>query len=75
MVWSNCLFWAVRQWAREGGYLLIRKSHYGPFPHFLWSADLKQFSSFVPLDPRHKLIPPPIFRGEVKKEEPDGDLR
>ncbi len=65
--WGNCLFYALRKWAREGGYLVIRKSHHGWWPHFLWSKDLKTFEQFGPPAPRSGLfLPPPVFRGYVK---------
>ena len=55
-------------WWRHGGYLVIRKSRWGWFPHVLWmSPDRSRLSSFVPINPRRHLIPPPLFRGYVKE--------
>lgn len=72
MSWGNCLCWALRQWRKHGGYLVIRRSRYGWFPHFLWlSADRQTLQSFVPDNPKHKKLPPPVFRGNVKSgDEP-----
>lgn len=72
MKWNNCLCWALAKWKRYGGYIVMRKSNYGWFPHFLWlSKDRTQLESFVPDDPRHKVLPPPVFRGHVKEgDEP-----
>lgn len=64
---SNCLIWALVRWWRHGGYIVVRRSYWGPFPHFLWSRDLKRFWSYQPVSPRHKKFPPPFFRGEVKE--------
>lgn len=66
---SNCLVWALAAWAKWGGYLLVRRSHWGPWPHFLWSADLREFWSYVPLHPRRRAMPWHIvwFRGEVRE--------
>jgi len=38
--YSNCLIFAFRLWLTGGGYLVVRKSRAGWFPHFLWCADL-----------------------------------
>lgn len=63
---SNCILYAVGRWWRRGGYVVIRKSNYGPFPHFMWSADLLTFESFIPMRPAHeRWFPPPLFRGRV----------
>lgn len=53
---SNCLIWALGQWMREGGYIAIRKSHWGPAPHFLWSKDLRKWEGFVPVKPKRGLV-------------------
>ena len=64
---SNCVIVAFHQWFHCGGYLLVRKSHYGWWPHFAWAReDLKQFESFVPNVPNeHRRFPPLIFAGTV----------
>jgi hypothetical protein len=67
---SNCLIWALCMWARWGGYIIARKSRWGPFPHFIWSPDLKTFLAYAPIKPRARLLPPPLFRGKVVREEP-----
>lgn len=65
---SNCLIWALRQWGRRGGYLMARRSRWGPFPHFLWSPTAPaECEAFVPLNPRRKLLPKLWFRGYVKR--------
>jgi hypothetical protein len=51
---------------KSGGYLVMRRSHWGPFPHFLWSPDLRHFEAFVPINPRKRLLPPLFFRGRIK---------
>lgn len=69
---SNCLLWALCAWWRNHGvgYLLIRKSRLGPFPHFLYlrvlppNADVGQF---VPVRPKRRWIPPPWFEGRIKR--------
>jgi hypothetical protein len=63
---SNCLLYAVRQWITHGGYLLLRKSRYGWWPHALWSRDLTVLSEFVPLAPRRRWLPPLWFKGMVR---------
>lgn len=69
---SNCLFWSWRlYWRRRAsgheGYLLVRRSRSGPFPHFLY-AEVRRTGtlrvvSFKPLVAREKAMPPPWFRG------------
>ncbi len=64
--WGNCLWYAFSRWMTKGGYLIVRKSRYGWWPHFLWSPDLKTFEQFRPRIHRNGLwIAPPIFRGSV----------
>lgn len=66
---SNCLVFALAKWFRHGGYLIVRRSRYGWFPHFLWARDLGELEveQFVPLDPRRRLLPPLVFRGWSKR--------
>lgn len=72
---SNCLlfalalYWRRRRKGREG-YLVIRRSRMGPFPHCLY-GELRvcgriRVVSFVPARPRRKAAPPPMFRGSSK---------
>lgn len=63
---SNCLIYAFGKWCDEGGYVVIRRSMYGWWPHFLWTADFHTFYQFIPFTPEHRLLPPLIFIGYVK---------
>jgi len=57
----------IWRWWSEGGYVVIRHSDWGWWPHFLWSPDLQTFEQFVPVVPNHKKrIPPLWFRGYIK---------
>lgn len=67
---GNCILWALYMWCRYGGYFALRRSRWGPFPHALWSRDLVRWYGFAPVDPRKRLIPPPWFRGRIKREIP-----
>jgi hypothetical protein len=66
---SNCLFYALRRWKRDGGHLVLQKSRYGWWAHVLWTADFKTFYEFVPVShaqQRRKIrygIPPMWYRG------------
>jgi hypothetical protein len=64
--YSNCLLWAIKQWCQKGGYLIVRKSHFGPIPHFIWSKDLKFFWSYQPIKPKWMAWNFPMFKGKVK---------
>jgi hypothetical protein len=39
---SNCLFYAAWRWIRRGGWLLIRRSHAGFYPHFIHADELPE---------------------------------
>lgn len=66
-MWSNCLFYAVNRWWREGGYLVIMWSNYGWWPHIAWSPDLVEYYEFCPPTKRRRWCPPWIFWGSVKR--------
>lgn len=64
---SNCLFHAVWRWIRHGGWLIIRRSHAGFYPHFIHADHL-------PADlPCSQYVAKPgipcdiVFDGEVKE--------
>jgi hypothetical protein len=67
---SNCLIFAVLLWLRWGGYLVMRRSHWGWFPHFLHGRAGRdgrlRLVGYVPRSPRRKILPPPLFRGRVR---------
>jgi hypothetical protein len=64
---SNCLIFAFQHWFKFGGYVCIRKSNYGWWPHFLWTQDLKVFEEFHPVRKKQKgWLPPFIFCGYVR---------
>ena len=65
---SNCLFFALKKVRTEGGYLLMRRSHVGWWPHFVWSKDLTTLEEFVPTKPPSaRLLPPLFFEGYVRE--------
>jgi hypothetical protein len=69
---TNCLLFATRlYWRRKGrGYLCIRRSRWGKFFHVLYAekraGGTLRLVSFVPTNPKHKKLPPPLFKGKVK---------
>lgn len=66
---NNCLIFAFHKWIKCGGYLIIRKSNYGWWPHFLWSKDLSLFEEFAPSSSKYqgRWFPPLIFAGYIRK--------
>lgn len=46
----------------------MRKSKHGWWPHFLHadSIDGILVSEYAPIEPKRLLVPPPIFKGEVR---------
>lgn len=72
---SNCIFFALRlYWRRRArgkeGYLMLRRSRAGPFPHMLYSEVRKcgslRIVSFKPVAPKEKKLPPPLFKGSSR---------
>ena len=75
---SNCLIYAGWRWLWRGGYLVMRRSRSGPFPHVMWApqihADLP-VEQLVPHQRRERILPPPLFHGRVALvAEPEGLL-
>lgn len=68
---SNCVFFATSRWFARGGYLIVRKSRHGPFPHFLWAHSIESVpvEQFVPVRPRPHLVPPLLFLGRVTRKD------
>jgi hypothetical protein len=67
---TNCILFALGRWFARGGYLIFRKSHFGWWPHAIWTPDLKTFEEFVPLDRTpHTILPPLIFEGQVRTSD------
>ncbi len=67
----NCFWYAIMNYVKHGGYIIVRKSHYGRFPHFLWVKDLKDLDvkHYVPDNPIERKVPPLIFDGIVKTKD------
>ena len=66
---------ALKRLRARREYLDIRISDWGPFPHFLYvglSGRPAKWRciSYVPLDPKHKTCPPPLFSGRVRWGDP-----
>jgi hypothetical protein len=75
---SNCIVFAFDCWFKRGGFLVVRKSNYGWWPHFIWTEDLKTYREFVPTQHTPDLsIPPLWFRGSVlttNRKQQDANL-
>jgi hypothetical protein len=64
---SNCIIFALRRWFSRGGYIVLRKSNYGWWPHMIWTKDLDTFQEFAPRVHNPNLrCPPLLFRGTIK---------
>lgn len=69
---TNCIAWALALYVRRGcrGYIAIRRSRWGPFPHMLYCEIRRdgrlRCVSFVPSDPKRKRLPPPLFSGRSR---------
>jgi hypothetical protein len=72
---TNCLLWAIalhRRRSAKGreGYLMLRWSRWGPFPHALY-AEMRatgsvRLVSYKPTAAKHKPVPPLLFEGGSK---------
>ena len=72
---SNCVFWSLAlYWRRHRkgreGYIMVRWSRWGPFPHMLYSEARRNGSlrvvSYKPTSPQHKPVPPVMFAGRAR---------
>lgn len=72
---SNCLFWALEQRRRFGGYVAARRSTYGWWHHYAWSPDGLRWFEYNPTWPKkwwlerwwRRWFPPPLFTGVIEE--------
>jgi hypothetical protein len=76
---SNCLFYVLKKYNIDQGYIVIRFTYWNKlkwfkWPHFLWLPNIcpeknipcPYFQSFSPIGLKIKrVMPPPLFDGEV----------
>ena len=68
---SNCLIYALLKLYRECGYITIRKSRFGWWPHFLHMSDEgakragDEISHYAPKHKYSRWFPPLLFKGRV----------
>jgi hypothetical protein len=66
---ENCLTYALRLWrlGRADNLFVVRRSHWGWFPHFAVMFELADGSlvkkEYIPIKPRPHWIPPLFFKG------------
>jgi len=66
---GSCLFYAFRKYFRAGGYLLVRKSRFGWWPHFLHMDNNGNITQWQP-DGKLRWWKPweiLIYKGYIKK--------
>lgn len=66
MKYSNCFIFAVSKWVTKGGWLAMRRSLAGPYPHFVHIEDLPEDTPakhFVAKN--NPWFMTPIFEGKV----------
>ena len=65
-----CALYLRRKRAGKEGYLVMRRSRWGCFPHILYAERRKdgrlRIVSYIPIAPKHKPIPPVTFQGQSK---------
>jgi hypothetical protein len=63
---SNCILFALKRWFSHGGYIVLRKSNYGWWPHMIWTKDFVTFEEFTPPVHYDVTFPPLLFKGIIK---------
>jgi hypothetical protein len=66
MTYSNCFIHAVSRWVTRGGWLIMRRSHAGPYPHFIHADYLPEdllVSQFVAVKSGRSMRP--FFQGYI----------
>lgn len=69
---NNCFVFALSRWFSRGGYLIVRKSRVGWFPHFIWAKTLDGIvvEHWQPLE---KDVAKPlnifVFKGKIKTDD------
>lgn len=72
-MWSNCALFAWRQQRQFGGYVVTRRSKYGWWSHYFWTADFVTFWAYETTiqwlkdlyRTHHWFVPPLLFPGEM----------
>jgi hypothetical protein len=64
---SNCLFHAAWRWIRRGGWLLVRRSHAGLYPHFIHADELPEDLPCSQYVAKPGIPCDIVFDGEVKE--------
>lgn len=70
---SNCLFYAFKKYRRYGGYILMRKSNYGWWPHFLHMTKDGKITQYTLSRKKRRILPPIVFTGFVKEGDSEKD--
>lgn len=74
---SNCFFVALWLWFTRGGYLILRKAHTGPYPHFLWAKELPEGMKvihYTTTEPE-KSMRSVVFKGKLRRRESSDNPR
>ena len=67
---SNCLIFALSKFVKKGGYIIIRKSKFGPWLHFMWTDNVQDYEHYRPETPlKHPYLSKILFRGKVEKRK------
>src|SRR5579884_2461706 len=63
---SNCVAYAMARYRACGGYIVLRKSRVGWWPHAYHLIDLNRITEYVPAAHKEGLASPPrVFQGTV----------
>ena len=74
---SNCLIFALTQFFKRGGYIVIRKSKFGPWLHFMWTDSIDSYEHYKPHEKlKYPVISKFLFKGKVeKRNEKDNSIQ
>jgi len=77
---SNCVFYALKQMKRGGGYLIIRKSRFGWMPHVMWAESIAglKVQEYKPISPfcgnrLQRMFPVHMFRFHGRERKGVGE--
>jgi len=62
---SNCWWYAMVLYWKEGGTVILYSSSYTTLPHFAHTFDFVTFTAFDPKVKQRRFLPPPLFRGRI----------
>lgn len=77
-LFSNCIIFSYSKWIENGGYIIMRKSHWGWWPHFIWAKHIDglYLEHLVPIEDKSPgFFGLEIFLFKGKIENKDSEIK